>query len=228
MKIKTSNTLLLGYLGLLLLLIATTIIFGFSHKEKLSYETRYPVATIDTKSMESFRVLHITGDAKVKLATGTSHAIDFLIYPNETNTPELSYRVANDTCFIDVWARKGLAEAVLKTPQLDAILVMHGAELLMSEFRQEQLTLRMHAARVKITSMGSEIKALNLVAEDESKAELYGVDQLHIDLKASQVQLNDYAAEISGILGNNSRLELRNSAGKLNLEKSKNSKIFIR
>jgi hypothetical protein len=228
MKIKTSNIILLGYLGLLLLLTTATLIFGFSNKDELSHVSRYPEASIDTKALESFRVLHISGDAKVRLTTSPSHAIDFISYPNETNTSEVNYRVANDTCFIDVWVRKGLAEAVLKAPELDAILIMNGAELFMSEFIQEQLSLHIHSAKVKISSRKSEVKALYLVAEDDSKAELYGIHHLHVDLKASQVTLFDYAEEIIGILESNSKLELRGGGSKLNLEKSKDSKIFIR
>lgn len=228
MKIKTSNILLLSYLGLLLLLTTATLIFGFSNKDKLDHLTRYPEATINTKAMESFRVLHISGDAKVRLTTGTSHSIDFISYPNDTNTAVVNYRVVNDTCFIDVWVRKGLAEAVLKAPELDAILIVNGAELFISEFIQGQLNLHIHSAKVKISSGKSDVEALYLVAENESKAELYGIHHLHVDLKESQVTVYDHLEAVGGSIESNSKLVLHGGGSKLNLEKSKDSKISIR
>lgn len=227
MKLKTSNKLLLGYLASLLLIIGGTIIFGFAPADSLEFQSNMPAVQQRSEPIESFSVLHISGNNYVGITQGTAFEIEYSEYPGHEASLNLSVRVANDTCFVDKWERVDLTSAVLKVPAVRSIVVSGGAELGISKFTQEELQITLDAGRANFGEMNTEIGTLNVTARNGSKLSIFDVDHLVLDLDGSRVSVYDYVEQISGKLQNNSKLEAHESAGKVDIEKSKNSKLGI-
>jgi hypothetical protein len=222
MKLKTSNKILLGYLASLMLIMGATIIFGFSPADSIQLNTNMPDSKVEKVSLESFSVIHVGGKAVVNIYSGSDYSIEYTDFlPDE----DLPYFVSNDTLFVNYDVR-GVNNAKVQVANLEAIIV-DKSQVNISGISQEELNLILNAGNIYFVERKSDIGKLKIEAENGSFASVSNTNHLILDLNRSKVSVIDYTDQISGNLNNSSSLETLKSAGKLDLEKSKDSKILM-
>lgn len=227
MKLKTSNKLLLGYVASLFLLIGSILIFGFTNVANLAENRFTSNAEINSEAMDEFSVLHINGNASLHLDKGDVFEIIRTTYPNDTVAVNIDYYITNDTCFVTRWERNGMNHAVLKVGSLETVIVENNNKLYMADFKQDSLKVFLYAGQLETSHNLFSVDRLEVTATGGANASLQGINNLQLDAEDSQIQVYSYLETISGEIKQGSRLQLQQSVGKLDLEKSKDSRLNI-
>lgn len=226
MKLKTSNKLLLGYVASLFVLIAAFMVFGFTNVKNLS-QTRFN-ANVKYKSeaMDKFKVLHVSGDASLHIDKGDTFEIIKARYPNDTVQISIDYHIRNDTCFVTRWERNGMNHAVMKVATIKTVIVENNTHLYIGDFKQDSLAVFLNAGRLETSQKLFNVDHLELTASERASARLQGnVTNLQLDAVDSEIQVYKYLESISGEIKQGSRLDLFKSVGKLDFEKSSDSRL---
>lgn len=153
--------------------------------------------------------------------------------------PELSYRISNDTLFIDRLMQKESGYFVLKVSSLNSLVIEDVAEVSFNKFHQDSLKVISSQAKLvledsmRVTSKESisvfrDVKLGFLDYEgtlSDLKANM--ISNLNIRLEESQAELRGDIESISGWVGDRSFLMLPDKVGKLDLEKSNSGQIQL-
>ena len=227
MKLKTSNKLLLGYVASLFALIGGTIVFGFTNVANLPENRFSSNAQTTSEAMDGFSVLHINGNASFHLDKGDVFEIIRTTYPNHAVAMNIDYQVSNDTCFVTRWERNGMNHAVLKVGNIKTVIVENNNKIYMEEFKQDSLKVLLNGGQLGTSHHLFSVDQLELTATGGANASLQGINNLQLDAEDSQIQVYSYLETISGEIKQGSRLQLQQGVGKLDLEKSKDSRLNI-
>jgi hypothetical protein len=226
MELKTSNKLLLGYIAGLFVLIGATIILGFTSAENLQMNGKTADVEYQSEELGEFSVLHISGKSTLNLDKGDAFEIIRSYYPNGSGETKIDYYIQNDTCFVTRWERTGMNHAVMKVGNIDAVIVENKNHLFINDFNQDSLMVSLHTGKLETNHKLFRVGQLELTAHEGSYAMLQGVSHLHLVAEDSKVQVFGYLESVSGEIQNASRLELHKSVGKLDLVKSRDSKLI--
>jgi hypothetical protein len=226
MKLKTSNKLLLGYGSSLLVLIGGFLIFGFTNVKNLP-ENRFTAnAEINSEAMDEFSVLHISGNANLHMDQGHAFEIIRTTYPNDAGAVNINYSIRNDTCFVTQWERKGMNHAVLKVRNIETVIVESSNKLTINDFAQDRLKVFLYAGKLETSQKMFKVDQFELTAAEGANARLQGINKLQLNAENSQIQVYSYLVSVSGEIKQGSHLQLHKSVGKLNLEKSRDSRLI--
>lgn len=228
MKLKTSNKLLLGYVASLLVLIAAFMVFGFSNVKNLP-ESRF-TANVEYKSeaMDEFKVLHISGNASLHIDKGDAFEIIRANYPNDTLQISTDYFIRNDTCFVTQWERNWMNHAVMKVAIIETVIVENSSKLFIGDFKQERLAVFLDSGKLETSRKSFSVDKIEITASGGANARLHGsINNLQLEAESSQIYVYDYLESVSGAIKHDSRLELHKSVGKLDFEKSNDSRFNI-
>lgn len=228
MKLKTSNKLLLGYVASLLMLIAAFIVFGFTNVKNLP-EGRF-TANVEYKNeaMDEFKVLHISGNSSLHIDKGDAFEIVSTTYPNDTLQISIGYHVRNDTCFVTQWERTGMNYTVMKVATIETVIVENSSRLYLGDFKQNNLTVFLDSGKLETSQKKFSVDHMELTASGGANARIYGgIRNLNVDAEGSQIYVYEYLESVSGAIKHDSRLELHKSVGKLDFEKSSDSRFNI-
>jgi len=227
MKLKTSNKLILGYVASLFVLIAAFMVFGFTNVKNLP-QTRFS-ANVEYKNeaMNEFKVLHISGNSSLHLDKADAFEIIIANYPSDTLQVSIDYHIRNDTCFVTRWERNGMNHAVMKVAYIETVIVENSSSLNIGDFKQDSLAVFLESGKFETSQKSFNVDHLELTAWGGANARLYGsINNLQLDAESSQIYVYNYLESIWGNINLGSRLELHKSVGKLNFEKSSDSKLI--
>ncbi|MGF1636382.1 MAG: hypothetical protein ACFCUU_04865 [Cyclobacteriaceae bacterium] len=230
MRIKTSNKLLLGYFGITLIVIATTIVLGSSdelYESNSGNSKANENAEIKSEKMDAFSVLHIAKGLHVNLSSGDEFEILRINYPNDTSVVLIEYKVENDTCYVIQWNRNGMNHAELKTKNLNSVIVESDAKLNMGVFTQDSLSVTLESSHLYTLSNGFNVKELSLQANAGAIAKIHGVSDLKVNAENSKVDVLTSLILIEGALKGNTQIKLNKGASRLNVSKSHDSKLIL-
>ncbi|WP_162417532.1 hypothetical protein [Cyclobacterium roseum] len=226
MKLKTSNKLLLGYAVGLFLLVGGTLVFGFTHIDNLPESRISETAEIDSEVIDEFSVLHMSGNTSLHLIRGDAFEIIRTTYPKDTLQVSIDYAIRNDTCFVTQWERKGMSYANLKVATIESVIVENNTSLHLDEFKQDSLAVSLHGGKMETSNKMFKVDQLDLTASGGANALLQGgITTLQLDAVASEILVYNYLESISGKIQQGSRLTLFKGAGKLDFEKSTDSRL---
>jgi len=226
MKLKSSNKLLLGYLAGLFLLIGGTLVFGFTHMDNLPESRFSETAEINSEAIDEFSVLHMSGNTSLHLIRGDAFEIIRTSYPKDTLQVGIDYAIRNDTCFVIHWERKGMSYAHLKVATIESVIVENNTSLHLDEFKQDSLAVSLHGGKMETSNKMFKVNQLDLTASGGANARLQGdITTLQLDAVASEILVFNYLENISGKIQQGSRLTLFKGAGKLDFEKSTDSRL---
>jgi hypothetical protein len=227
MKIKTSNKLLLGYIAGLFLLTGSTLIFGFTHRDNLPEKSRSSeTAEINREAIDDFSVLHMSGNTSLRLIRGDAFEIIRTTYPKDTLQVSIDYAIRNDTCFVTQWEGMGMSDAYLKVATIESVIVENNTSLHMGEFKQDSLAVFLHGGKMDTSNKMFKVDQLDFTASGGAYARLQGgITTLQLDAVASEIMVFNYLESISGKIQKGSHLTLFRGAGKLDFEKSTDSRL---
>lgn len=228
MKLKTSNKLLLSYVASLFVLIAAFMVFGFTNVKNLP-ESRFTAnVEFENEAMDEFKVLHISGNASLHIDKGDAFEIIRANYPNDTLQISTDYFIRNDTCFVTQWERKWMNHAVMKVATIETVIVENSSKLFIGDFKQDRLTVFLDSGKLETSQKSFSVDQIEITASGGANARLHGsINNLQLEAESSQIYVYDYLESVSGAIKHDSRLELHKSVGKLDFEKSKDSRFNI-
>jgi len=226
MKLKTSNKLLLGYVAALFVLIAAFLVFGFTNVKNLPVSRFSDNAEVNREAMDEFSVLHISGSTSLHLSNGDAFEIIRTTYPKDTLQVSIDYVISNDTCFVTQWDRKGMSYADMKVATIESVIVENNTSLHLDEFKQDSLAVFLHGGKLETSNKMFKVDQLDLTASEGANVLLQGgITTLQLDAVASEILVFNYLESISGKIKQGSHLTLFKGAGKLDFEKSPDSRL---
>jgi len=227
MKLKTSNKLLLGYVAVLLMVIGGILIFGFTNVKNLPESRFLANAEINREPMDEFSVLHLSGDVIMRLDKGNAFEILKTTYPNDTGAVNIDYIIRNDTCFVTRWESKGMNYAKLSVATIETVIIENNNKLYMDDFKQDSLAVFLHGGKLETSNNKAfKVDQLDLTATGGANARLQGhITALQLDAVGSEIQVYNYLESLSGQIRQGSRLDLFKGVGKLDFEKSTDSRL---
>jgi hypothetical protein len=226
MKLKTSNKLLLGYVASLLALIAAFMVFGFTNVKYLPEKDRFSKnAVISREVLDEFSVLHISGNTSLHLNSGDAFEIIKTTYPNDSLQVSIDYSIRNDTCFVTHWKREGMSYAKLNVAAIKTVIVENNNKLYIDDFDQDKLSVFLYSGKLEAGTKLN-VENMELVASEGANARLHGsIANLQLDGVGSEIQVYNYLESISGKIQQGSLLNLFKGVGKLDFEKSTDSRL---
>lgn len=229
MKLKTSNKLLLGYVASLLVLIAAFMVFGFSNVKNLPEKNRFSeTAVMNREVLDEFSVLHISGNTSLHINSRDAFEIIRTTYPKDSLQVSIDYSIRNDTCFVTHWERKCMSYATLNVPTIKTVIVENSSRLYLGDFKQDSLEVFLDSGKFETSQKSFSVDHMELAASGGANARIYGgISNLYVNAEASQIYVYDYLESVSGAIKHESRLELHKSVGKLDFEKSNDSRFNI-
>jgi hypothetical protein len=180
-------------------------------------------------------VLTITSSDTLKLTY-------FKVFTDEgkfPENPELTYRVLNDTLFIDHLIQKKSGYFELKVSNLNSLVLEDVAQVSFKKFSQDSLRVISTSASLGFQdsmrvsresfSVFQDVKLAFLDYEGiSSRLNANTITKLNIRLEDTQAELGGDIESISGWVGDRSFLMLPNKVGKVDLEKSSSGQIQLK
>lgn len=240
---KTSTKIILSFFTFCWVTLMAALLISFRYSDQLGYGflekiEKEEILLQDFKHVvvKNSGVLTITSSDSLKL-TYHKYFFDDGEIPEE---PELSYRISNDTLFIDSLMQRSSGYFELKVPLLNSLVLEDVAEVNFKKFHQDSLWVistsaslvfqdSMRVVSEKSFSVYRDVKLAFLDYNGtSSRLNANTISNLNIRLEDTQAELGGDIESISGWVGDRSILMLPNKVGKVDLEKSNSGQIQLK
>ncbi|WP_114751129.1 hypothetical protein [Pleomorphovibrio marinus] len=116
--------------------------------------------------------------------------------------------------------------AVLKVRNIETVIVESSNKIKIDDFAQDSLKVFLYAGQLETSHKLFKVDQLELTASEGANARLQGLNNLQLNAENSEIQVYSYLESVSGEIKQGSRLQFQKSVGKLNLEKSRDSRLI--